>query len=222
MTFWAQAQIVNVNPDPNGDPWLIGGYYVSPEAQLMIDSLPVFETTNTSKSTLLPVVVDNSLKQYFRPIFLQDGGSCAQASGVGYVFTYMVNRMRDLPANIPGNQYPTHFTWNEKNDGVGNGSTPNEGWDIISTNGCPNVQTYGGLYLFPTETEPCTNRRTVRKTGYNIYFEAMNNMVLDDQFIIEVLTPDELETTKHYLYDLGEGDITKGGGILSFAADMSS
>ena len=36
----------------------------------------------------LPQYVDNSVNKYFPPIIDQYGGSCAQASSIGYVFTY--------------------------------------------------------------------------------------------------------------------------------------
>ncbi|MFO7809875.1 MAG: hypothetical protein R6V47_00695, partial [Candidatus Delongbacteria bacterium] len=40
----------------------------------------------------LPYKLDNSQLKYFRPVFSQKRfGSCAQASGIGYVFTYHMN-----------------------------------------------------------------------------------------------------------------------------------
>ena len=50
----------------------------------------------------LPVSVDNSTSTAFPPIIDQTGGSCAQASGIGYMFTYEVNTLlhRNASASV--------------------------------------------------------------------------------------------------------------------------
>ncbi|MCF8366396.1 MAG: telomere resolvase, partial [Bacteroidales bacterium] len=74
-------------------------------------SIPELKLPEESKSRNLPESVDNSQLPYFRPIFDQVALECGQASGVAYTFTYEINRLRDLPANVPENQYVTHFVY---------------------------------------------------------------------------------------------------------------
>lgn len=112
------AQLVNVNPDPNGDPWIVGVIpEITPEVQAKIDAIPEMTLSDISSTIQLPDMVDNSQNIYMRPIFSQWGGSCSQAAGVGYAFTYEVNWKRNLPSSEEANQYPTHYTWNFLNDG---------------------------------------------------------------------------------------------------------
>ena len=46
----------------------------------------------------LPASVDNSKLKYFPKVFDQKGGSCAQSSGIRYLFTYEMNRLLDRDA----------------------------------------------------------------------------------------------------------------------------
>ena len=75
------AELVNVNPDPNGDKWIAGGFRMPTTEEL--SKIKEFKP-KIKISKDLPSRVDNSTQPYFRPIFNQVGGSCAQASGVGY------------------------------------------------------------------------------------------------------------------------------------------
>ena len=110
-----KSQLINMNPDHDGDPWWAGGLpEVTPEIQKKLDAIPELKLSAQSAAKDLPAVIDNSTEIFFRPIFSQSGGSCGQASGVGYTYTYEINRLRNLPADTahPENQYPTHYTWN--------------------------------------------------------------------------------------------------------------
>ncbi len=90
------AQLINVNPNKNAEPWYAGGFQaMTPEKQAEYDSIPQLVLTSESKSKTLPAFVDNSQYIFMRPVFNQDSGSCAQASGVSYIFTYEVNRLRN-------------------------------------------------------------------------------------------------------------------------------
>ena len=142
------AELVNVNPDPNGDPWyVVNEGPVSIEEYEMMNAIPQLEYTDDYITKDLPVSVDNSINQYFRPVFLQQSGSCAQAAGVGYAFTYEMNFERGFSSSVEDNQYPPGYTYNFENDGSGvNGSNYITGWEIIKQGGCPNVTTYGGMY----------------------------------------------------------------------------
>jgi len=90
------AQLINVNPDKNAEPWYAGGFpAMTPEKQAEYDSIPKLDLTQESKSKTLPVLVDNSQYIFMRPVFNQEQGSCGQASGTGYIITYEVNRLRN-------------------------------------------------------------------------------------------------------------------------------
>lgn len=208
VTFYSNAQIKNVNPNPNGDPWILGGYREPSKEEL--ERIPKLFIEDKFKTRNLPSSLDNSTKQYFRPVFNQTDGCCAQASGVAYNFTYEVNRAKGTSANTPENQFPTHFTYNFLNSGSGdNGSWYGDGWQIIKANGCPSVATYGGLYQDPK----------FWMSGYSNYETGMQYRV-DEIFNIDVSTPQGLETMKYWMYNHADGSST--GGIVNFAAGIST
>jgi len=207
-TFFGNAQIQNVNPDKTGEPWIVGGLRIP--SQKEINKIPVLKMTGKSRSKDLPSSMDNSTKVYFRPVFNQTGGCCAQASGIAYNFTYEINRERGTSANVSSNQFPTHYTYNFLNGGSGqNGSWYTDGWDIIKADGCPTVSAYGGL---------ASGGATRWYSGYENYETDMNNRV-KDYFAIDVSTPEGLETLKHWMYDHLEG--ASDGSIVNFAAGVS-
>ncbi|HQO09237.1 MAG TPA: T9SS type A sorting domain-containing protein [Clostridiales bacterium] len=210
------GELVNLNPDPNGEQWLAGGWKIpSAEEMKIIDSYPKLRLPEKYKGKEIPYKLDNSQLQYFRPIFNQMGGSCAQASGVGYNFTYEMNSINGTSANITDNQYPTHYTYNFLNSGSGDiGSTYFGGWDIINAGGIPNVTTYGGMW-------PSTDSETMHKlwmNGFDKYESGMSRRILE-VITIPVNTPEGLETLKQYFNDYCDGSAT--GGIVNFAAGVS-
>jgi len=214
LTFFSlQAQLTNVNPDPNGEPWLVGGLRVPSEEELA--RIPVMELSQDylqRSISSLPVSLDNTTQPYFRPVFNQADGSCSQASGVAYNFTYEINRERDLPANSHDNQYPSHYTYNFLNGGSGsNGSWYVDGWEIIKANGCPTITTYGGSIN--------TGGAIRWMSGYDNYEISMNNRV-KDYFAIDVGTPEGLLNLKHWMYDHMENAST--GGLVNFAAGAAN
>lgn len=201
-----KAQVININPDKKAEPWNVGGLRLPSNAEL--DLIPILTLPSNYKANAksIPSTLDNSTNSFFRPVFNQSHGSCAQAGGIGYTFTYEMNYMRGTDANIPANQYPTHYTYNFLNEGSGdNGSWYMDGWNIIKANGCPNIPTYGGLAA----------SATYWMSGYSNYESSMNNRV-KDYFGIYVNTPEGLETLKYWLLDHLDGSNT--GGIVNFAA----
>lgn len=215
-TVYIDAQVININPDPNEDPWLTGGVpEVNLESQTEVDQIP----TMIRRSFVDPPdLIDNSHNIFMRPIFHQKHGSCAQASGIGYVYTYEINWKRDLPANDTNhisNWYPTHYTYNFLNDGDGLiGSYVWQGWNIIKETGCPNVPTYGGMCV--------NNDPTYWMTGYDKYKSALNNSLKQDTSYEKILfdTDPELGLTliKQWIYDHNaEEEI---GGLISFSTKM--
>ncbi len=140
--------LVNINPDPNGEPWMVGGLRELTEQEKQeLESLtnPIEERRNRGfySPTPLPSSVDNSQSKYFRPIFSQGKwGSCAQASGIGYVFTYEMARARNVNASSITNQYSGEFAWVFLNGGHANhGSHYRDGWKIAEDIGIPSIAT---------------------------------------------------------------------------------
>jgi hypothetical protein len=206
------AQIVNLNPDPNGTPWLTGGVPIlTPEIQAIIDATSVMVRQSFLDP---PEAIDNSQNDFMPPIFLQEHGCCAQASGVGYVFTYEMNWLRNLSGDVLENQYPTHFTYNFLNNGNPNhGSIVSEGWDIIMENGCPSVQTYGGMCV--------NNDPTYWMTGYDNYSSALQNTI-ETYSVIDLENPENgLADLKQWLFNHNDDNETYGG-LASFSTNMDA
>lgn len=208
--FQIQAQdLINLNPNPNGEPWYVGKLRkLTKEDYKKIEQTPKLELPANYQKIDLPTTIDNSLNKYFRPIFLQQDGSCGQASGVGYHFTYAIDFARDVAANTSQTQYPTHFTYNFLNGGADNGSFYFDGWEIINDNGCPNVDAYGGMF----------SSLTTWTNGYSSYYEAMKNRILE-VFTIDVSTTQGLETLKAWMNDQLNG--SSAGGLANFSGGVS-
>lgn len=162
-----------------------------------------------STPSVLPESVDNSQEIFFRPVFNQSGGSCGQASGIGYAFTYEMSRARNVSAALEENQFPTHYTWNHLNGGAGGGSWYYDGWQIIKDNGCPTVQTWGGM----------AGNDTRWLSGYDNYYAGLENVVSSYERINNVHTPEGLMLLKQWLHDAGDGSAI--GGVTCFAAWIS-
>lgn len=172
-----------------------------------IAQLPPLKFSSTSNAPMaLPTRVNNAEKIYFRPIFDQGGGSCGQASGVGYTFTYEIDLDRNLSAQVAANQYPHYYTWNFLNGGFGGGSWYFDGWDIIRENGCPNLPTWGGNM---------TGDNTRWMTGFDNYVSGMHNRTVSYAQIQEVNTPAGIDNLKRWLFDHGTGEAV--GGLACFA-----
>jgi len=207
------GELYNANPDPNGDPWIVGGVSEpTPEQMGRFNAISklVLPDTYKDRKDPLPSSIDNSLLPYFRPVFTQKDGSCGQACGVAYNFTYEINFERGTAADLPENQFPTHHTYNFLNDGYDNGSWYFDGWEIIKANGCPDVETYGGMY-------PLVNRAVTWMNGYEGWDIGMNNRV-KELINIQVGTPEGLLTLKQWFIDHADG--SANGGVVNFAAGV--
>jgi tetratricopeptide (TPR) repeat protein len=212
INFTISAQAINCNPNPNGEPWWTGGIDTLADYPDETKGINQLILNNIAESTPLPFMVDNSEKIWFRPIFHQTNGSCAQAAGIAYIFTYEVDRIRNLSASYSQNQYPTHFTYNFLNQGSGsNGSTFLGGIKIIKEFGVPSVKEYGDL-INPDAIGLGVDK--VWETGYNNYYLALNNKVADSLSYIDVSTPNGLNTLKHWLNDHAQGE--ESGGLAYF------
>ena len=168
------------------------------------------EGDNSSKEDELPLAVDNSRNAFFPPIINQQGGSCAQASGIGYVFTYEMNRLLQRNASeSKANRYSYLFSWNLLNGGKDEGGFVVEGLNVARRFGMMTEDDFGfsPTYAFQWPS------------GYEKYLRAMHNRV-KQIYQMDNTTQKAIQNIKSYLYNKG----TRGaaGGILSFSAYSSN
>ena len=202
----AFSQSINMNPDPNGEPWIAGGIpEMTDEVRERINKIPRLDLSH--RKVRLPDTVDNQKYKYFPPIFNQHGSSCAQASGIGIQFTYEINFTRDTDASLDKNRFPSHFTWNFLNDGEDKGSWSFNGFDIVKSHGCLTVADYPGV----------GDDWTYWATGYDKYYRGMLQRIVD-YFIVKVDTPEGLETLKQWIFDHGNG--SSAGGVANFSCEF--
>ncbi len=201
--------LININPNPDAEPWIAGGVNKADWEKLMA-RIPEFKFRGLGGRAPAPDKVNNSESEAFRSIFNQQGSSCAQASSIGYVFTYEINTLRGLTADTEENQYPYSYAYNFVNGGSGNsGSMPNQGFDLAVKTGIPNADVYGGFGLGEHD-------RWV--SGYDVYLNGMANRA-SEQFTIKVDTEAGINTMREWLHNHGDG--SEDGGCLVFCYNSS-
>ena len=205
------AQVVNTNFDSNSEPWITGGVMpiIRANNQSLVQELVL---TQASLSTNLPDSVSNDWRKYFPPIFNQNTvNSCTQASEIAYVFTYEINRLRDVPAGNwkeenKHNLYYQHYTYNFLNDGENIGTYPYDGYDIVKSNGCPMYDDYYNANI-PEHS------LVYWMSGYEKYYNGMKNRVTEYRKIVFNNNYNKVNTLKHWIYDHNEG--SNIGGIAT-------
>ncbi len=204
-----QTGLINMNPDLNAEAWVAGGFREMSQEE--IEAIPELKLPESILNRPLPSSVDNTQNPQFRPIFNQKGGSCAQASGIAYTFTYEINCLRDLASNVSENQYPYGFTYNFLNRGSSsNGSGYTSGWNIVMRTGCPNVDDYGG--------ELYGGNGSLWLSGYDNYYNGMFNRI-ESSFNITMTEPDGLNSLRQWLYD--HAGAQDKGGLVTFSSYSS-
>nr|NQU91178.1 hypothetical protein [Bacteroidota bacterium] len=174
---------------------------------IWLTQLPELKLPEENLRIDLPYQWDNSNQPFLRPVFNQSGGSCGQSAGVGYNFTYEINRARNLLSDTSINQYPSHFVWNFMNGGQGwFGVSYLHSFEILRTLGTPSVYEYGGMYL---------DNGITWITGYDNYYQAMKNRIRQ-VYQIPVGTPDGLLTLKHWIQNHLDG--SNVGGVANYYA----
>ncbi len=182
---------------------------LTPDELFVLSNIPELKLPASyqgADAPLLPTSVDNSTNPFFRPITSQSGYECGQSSGIAFNFTYEVDRRRGLAANLPANQYPTHFTWDFLNNADNyTGASFFDSWEIVKACGNMNVVDYGG------GLNTGGYKRWI--SGYNVYYNGMFNR-LNSVKGIRVDTPEGLQTLKYWLLDHLEGSPVGGVGNI--------
>ncbi len=210
-----KTDLINYNPDPNGEPWLGGGLKPeSSEQRKLLDKLPEIASRNYRQSGDLPdevILLDN---KEFPPVFNQVGGSCAQASGVAYTYSYQLNVLRDVEGTDE-NTRAYGYTHNYLNDGTNSkGSWYWDGWEILSKHGAPDVETFHGL-----ANGGLNGTRWIN--GADRWHKANSNKALKYEKI-SINSLADIEKIKSWIYDLNGTDPQKKGGCVVFAANSAS
>jgi hypothetical protein len=178
-----------------------------PSDSIALANLPELKCPVNLFRSELPASLDNSDQPYFRPLFAQISAECGQFAGIAFNFTYEMDYRRNVPADVPENQFPTFYSYNFQNGGYGwHGVSYFHSFEIARTNGQPTVADYGGI----TEGGP---QRWL--SGYDEYYHGMFNK-LDKVYQIRVGTPEGLLTLKHWLFDHLNDEAV--GGIACFYA----
>ena len=168
------------------------------------------ELGNNAEDDELPLSVDNSRSIFFPPIISQQGGSCAQASGIGYMFTYEMNRLLQRNASdSKAYRYSYLFSWNLLNGGKDEGGFVIEGLNVARRFGMMTEEDFGfaATYAFQWPS------------GYEKYLRAMHNRV-SKIYRIDNTTLEAIQNIKHYLFN--KGSRGSAGGIISFSAYSSN
>lgn len=151
----------------------------------------------------LPTSVDNSKSRYFPPVIDQLGGSCAQAAGIGYMFTYEVNRLLDRDAKASAaNRLSYQYAWNMVNEGEDQGGFVEQGLMLARQCGIMTEEDYGLNMMFKWPD------------GYEKYVRAMRYRASDIYMF-----DDSVPLMKRYLYDKGEPG--QPGGVLTFSGQST-
>jgi hypothetical protein len=212
----AVTSLRNVNPDPNGEPWLVGSMKVTPEVLEKIESIPEWSGPKSllkaSASVSLPDHVYNHQNPEFPQSFSQIGGCCSAASGIGYCYTYESNLIKGTAATSADNQCAYGFIFDFLNNG-----SPDQGcwyydaWDITKKTGCISKTDFGGVL----EDGSKGLGGTKWGNGYLQYHNAFASCRDSSYYVIKVGTSDGLAKLKRWMYDHGRGD--KKGGVAVFS-----
>jgi len=213
----ATAQIINMNPDPDGNPWLSGGA-VAPmpgEGNVAIEFIP----SVASLATQLPSSIYNNVNDWFPYIFNQGNNACCiHVAEIFYTYAYEVNRKRDVPASNPPNKtnlYHPLYTYNFLNKGFDTLYTNfQSGFNIIKQNGCPSWD----IYDDPVVNNPNENYK-YWMTGFDKYHSGMHNTISEVRTFNFQTSPSGLNYLKHWIADHGNNETTGGLAVIGVNTD---
>lgn len=174
--------------------------------------IPLLKLPEAYRNRQLPATVDNSMNAYW-PV-IQDQYvfyTCQQYAGVAYVYSYEMNRLRNLPGNNPDNRFPALYTWNFMNQGerfVGVDFL--QSFEAIRQQGHMTTSDYG----------PDTATSVLGWiSGYDKYYRGMFNHV-KQVYAIQTNSIEGINTLKNYLNDHLDGSAT--GGIACFTTSSAT
>lgn len=210
-----ETGLVNMNPDPNGEPWIAGGMKPPTKEQIeKMKSIPEVEFKRSTLSRVLPpqvILIDNP---EFPPVFSQVGGSCAQVSGVAYTYSYQLNVLKGVTATTE-NTRAYGFTHNFLNGGNNSGGSWYwDGWEILSHQGAPDITTFHG-----SANGGLAGTRWMN--GAERWHSANDNRATKYEKI-KIESMSDINKIKNWMYDLNGTDPNKKGGALVFAANAVS
>ncbi|MDY0104118.1 MAG: hypothetical protein RBS07_14375 [Lentimicrobium sp.] len=217
ITLNGQAQIINMNPDPNDSPWLSGGA-VAPAPGSDNDTVE-FIPSPASLATQLPSFAYNDAHVWFPYIFHQGNNACCvHVAEIFYTYAYEVNRKRGLSASNPPNKinlYHPLYTYNFLNKGLSGSFTSfKSGFNIIEENGCPSWDIYDDPALSDT-----SKNYKYWMTGYDKYNSGMHNTISMVRTFNFQTSPSGLNYLKHWIADHGNNETTGGLAIIGVNTD---
>ena len=198
-------------------------------------SLPEIVWTREALEDELPSAVDNSTlpEGYMPPIFNQGGlYSCVHCAEIAYVFTYELNRFRDVVAGSKWkngteqemqNLYHPLFTYNFVNGGNGNtGTSYGSAFNIVKEEGCPSLVDFYDPIL--NQSYNLSNPLPYRywMSGVEKYINATENVISYESSIHKIEwgnTYSSLDNLKRWLYN-GNADGNIGGGLAIISVYM--
>ncbi len=208
IIFGIEKQFVNMNPNPDGEPWYLD-FYTPPENPTMMSDKSRQQILKTTKE--LPSRIDHSFSKHMRPVFNQIGGSCGSASRICYMFGYELNNHRNLEADNLRTQYPSHFTWllTGQNSGKAEMAIFNGVPNGLYYNGNTYSTKYGGDEIGWPSADEAPDYGWMN--GYNRWENALNNRLGKNTFIT-LDSPENLEILKSWIYDHhGDSTFQRGG-----------
>ena len=186
---------------------LVGGLTVNAQDDKVFPAYPVpaeYRMKSANGTLSLPDRWNNAYFEYFPDVFAQEGWSCNQASSIGYVLTYELNRLRGTKADDPSRLFNPGFVYSFLNEGsYGIGVSYFDSWEIVKAAGSPNYIDY-----------PYYGQSGIWMSGYDRYLKAMNNRVTDN-WSMPLGTPEDLLIFKQFLYNRFE-EGAESGGVGSF------
>ncbi len=154
---------------------------------------------------------DFSGSEYFPPIYDQTHYVCNQVASCYYMLSYETNLAKDISSQDPENLFAVYFPWN-----FGNGGHAWYADNYIIT--MEMLKTLGNPKMI---NSPADIARDSSKwlTGYDNYYQAMHNRILD-YYLIKTNTEEGILTLKSWIYDHGGGGAF--GGTATFLSNMDA
>ncbi len=203
-----ETGMINMNPDPDGEPWIACNLQVTPEVLEKLKRIPEFELPEKYKDREkfpLPEFVYNHEHSEFPTVFNQVASSCSQAAAIGVTYSYEINVLRGADGSSSENRYAYGFTYNFLNEGSSSqGTWYYDGWEIAKEMGIVNLKDFGSLEGGLSSTRWLD--------GYQKYHNANLGRVTN-WYKFSIADEAGMEKMKQWMYDHANGD-PKGGYVI--------